>query len=342
MFLTLDSFFNDEPTSIVPVDSSVIDVSEFENDEDQTFLMVHGSELIRIDAKAEHAKEQIIKAIDAKAEDAKGRHIYEIQERFKEGGAKSGLLKFFHSLGYWSPHMNAMGLSKPENAKSLNTAFSWANSYRAALEMQEKLSGLLTPEEIQARVAALPKTALATIYTSHSEADREKIYEDVANGRTINNAEARELSKSPEVKLSKAEELLDRARARKIEAEEHWEEVKASPDITPDMPEYTSASNATRDSEKAIANFEAKVAELQKQVEAKEAELMKFKHDSEFARQERIKLLTDALTIGVPQATADLNKYIADADHYPSEVRRHMDEQIKVLADMCGDYLARI
>ena len=61
---------------------------------------------------------------------------------------------------------------------------------------------------------------------------------------------------------------------------------------------------------------------------------MKFKHDTDYARQERIKVLTDALTVGVPQATADLNKYIRDADYYLADVRRHMDDQIKVLADM--------
>ena len=71
MFLTLDNFFNEEPTAIVQVDASVIDVSEFQDEEDQSFLITHGYELLRIDAKAEQAKEQICKAIDARAEDAK-------------------------------------------------------------------------------------------------------------------------------------------------------------------------------------------------------------------------------------------------------------------------------
>ena len=86
----------------------------------------------------------------------------------------------------------------------------------------------------------------------------------------------------------------------------------------------------------------AKVADLQALVEAKEAELEKFKFDEDLKRQQRIKALTAALTVGVPQTTADLNKYIRDAEYYPAEVRAHMNEQIKVLADMCGDYLSRI
>ena len=130
-------------------------------------------------------------------------------------------------------------------------------------------------------------------------------------------------------------------RVTKDKADEEWEEVKAA-DIESESAEYVQAASKSAATQNSVETWESKVADLQKQVEAKEAELKKFKHDSEFARQERIKLLTDALTVGVPQATADLNKYIADADYYPEPIRKHMDEQIKVLADMCGDYLSRI
>ena len=68
----------------------MIDVTEFQDEEDQSFLITHGHELLRIDAKAEQAKEQICKAIDARAEDAKGRLIYEIQERFKSNSKPKG------------------------------------------------------------------------------------------------------------------------------------------------------------------------------------------------------------------------------------------------------------
>ena len=140
MFLTLSNFFDEEIAPVV-IDDSLIDVSEFVDPEDKTYLISQGHELLRIDAKADMAKKQIIKAIDAKADDAKGKVIYEIQERFREQSeTKSGLLKFFFSLGYWDSQMEKRwGLPKPENCKgSLTTAFRWANGYRAALEMQEK------------------------------------------------------------------------------------------------------------------------------------------------------------------------------------------------------------
>ena len=74
---------------------------------------------------------------------------------------------------------------------------------------------MLSPEEIQAKAKALPATELATLYTSHSEIDRERLYQEVAKGRSVTAAENKELSKQPEVKLSKANELLAKARARK-------------------------------------------------------------------------------------------------------------------------------
>ena len=73
----------------------------------------------------------------------------------------------------------------------------------------------------------------------------------------------------------------------------------------------------------------------------KEAELAKFKFDGDTQRAERIKSLVDALTIGVPQTTADLSKFFAESEFYPDDVKAHMDEQIKMLADLCGDYLSK-
>ena len=339
MFLTLNSFFDDE-SSTIQVDSSVIDVSEFKDEGDQAFLITQGHDLLLIDAKANYAKEQITKIIDQKSADAKGKIIYGIQEKFKESKElKGGLLRYFHSLGYWSNDMERMKLQKPEKSQSLSASFRWANGYRAALEMQEKLKGSMTPEEIQARAASLHPSVLSRIYTGLSEDDREEFYK---SGQIPTVKEATELVRTPEAKLSKAEELLEAARDRKRDAEMRWEQVKADPEITSQDNDYVNAQGNKSKTAKAEEELWLKVQDLQKQVDAKEAELNKFKFDEDVQRQTRIKFLTDALTVGVPQATADLNKYIKDADYYPCDVRRHFDDQIKVLADMCGDYLSRI
>ena len=343
MFLTLENFFSEEPSALVQVDASQIDVSEFKDEEDQSFLLTHGHELLRIDAKAEQAKEQICKAIDARAGDAKGKLIYEIQERFHNTPElKGGLLRYFYSMGYWDPNMKKMDLAKPEKFTSLAAAFSWANAYRAALEMQLKFKDSLTPEEIQAKASTISTSVLGKLYTTCSEEHRGSIYNRIVQGESFTKTDAAEISKDPSTKLSKAEELLEAARERKRLAEERWEEVQADPDITWDDPEYQNSRTHVRHTNSSVENFEQKILDLQAQVEAKESELNKFKFDEDLKRQERIKALTSALTVGVPQATADLNKYIKDAEYYPSEVRRHFDDQIKVLADMCGDYLSRI
>jgi hypothetical protein len=339
MFLSLNDFFSDESAAI-QVDSSVIDVSEFSDEGDQAFLITQGHELLRIDAKADFAKEQICKAIDQKAGDAKGKIIYDIQERFKNSSElKGGLMKYFHSLGYWEPAMEKQRLEKPVNYKPLSTAFIWANAYRGALDMSEKLGKTMSPEQIQERINSIPQNTLAAAYTGLSSKDREELYK---SDNVPTQSEIREKVKSPEAKLSKAEELLAAARVRKEEAEKRWEQVKKDPETKANSPEYCEASNELSSVSKSTENWEAKVTELQALVDAKEAELNKFKFDETLQRDTRIKVLTDALTVGVPQATADLNKYIRDAEYYPTDVRRHFDDQIKVLADMCGDYLSRI
>jgi hypothetical protein len=347
MFLTLDNFFSDE-SSVIQVDSSVIDVSEFEDEGDKTFLVSTGTEILRINGKAEYAKAQICRAIDARAEDAKGRLIYEIQERYKNTPElKGGLFRYFHSLGFWATDMEKMGLLKPEGSTSLSTAFNWANAYRAALEMQQKLAGLYSPEELQAKVAALPAQAIGKAYTALSEADREALYLRAAEGDVPTQREITEIIKSPEAKLSKAEELLERAKARKAEAEARWEEVKADPEIRSRVngkltEEYNKAGSELSRADRSVANLEEQVAQLQRELDAKSTELDKFKFDDDTRREQRIKSLMAGLTIGVPQTIADLQKYFVEAEYYPDRIRGHLNDQVKMLADMCGDYLASV
>ena len=101
-------------------------------------------------------------------------------------------------------------------------------------------------------------------------------------------------------------------------------------------------SSQAQTAERSVTTYEEKVAKLQALVDAKDAELNKFKHDTDTQRQERIKVLIDVLTVGVPQTTADINKFISDAKYYPPEIRKHFDSQILVLANLCGDYLSTI
>ena len=115
------------------------------------------------------------------------------------------------------------------------------------------------------------------------------------------------------------------------------------------MSAHSGRGNAT----KAINRYEQRIAELQQQIEderqAKEAEtekvnrvrseLEKLKFDDDQTRQERIKRLTNSLTISVPQVMADLQKFFTEKDAYPEDVREHLLEQSIYLTNYIADQL---
>lgn len=371
MLLSTDLFQTELET--INIDSSVIDVSEVKDEADQSFLITQGHELLRIDAKAEQAKEIVSKKIDRAATNAKGKIIYEIQERMK---GDSELLLFYHSLGFWKKEMEAKGLVKPEKHVGMTTAINWSNSYRAALEMQEKLKGLLSPEEIQERADAIPMLVKAKSVTALSTSDRENLYLDIADGQDIGVKDINSMSKQTATRLSKAEELLEAARQRKKVAEERWEMVKSDPSIPSkidgqDNPEYRNAQSAYVTEENSLNTYSKKVAELEaklvqeradmqaqieeekvktaeeteakKQAEAEsarlETELQKLKFDDAKVRAERVKKLSTTLTVSIPQVTADVSKFFAEINCYKEEHRKHIYENAKALADKIGDCL---
>ena len=136
-------------------------------------------------------------------------------------------------------------------------------------------------------------------------------------------------------------------------AEEKWEAVKADPEIDTRTVEYEYANRNLQHAKASISSWEKKVAELQQEVEAEKlkaaeaekreaatkAELQKLKFDDAKSRAERVKRLTSSLTVGVPQTLADIQKFFAEKDHYPEDVRKHVLEQATQLANYIGDQL---
>ena len=280
-----------------------IDVSEVTSAEDQAFLIEKGTNILQIVARA---------ALEV------GQQIVEVQDRFNETGEK-GLQKFYASIGI-----------------SQGQATRWSSKYRAFCSYIELFGeeGAVQNFELLGDTAAQRLWALPTEY-------REAFLADIAVGETPTFDEVAEVAARPEVKLSKAEELLAAARARKANADQKWELAKADPAVVPNSTEYNNAASDAKAAGKSVARLEEQLERLQADLERKEAELAKFKFDSDTQRAERIKSLVDALTIGVPQTTADLSKFFAESEFYPDDVKAHMDEQIKMLADLCGDYLSK-
>ena len=318
--------------SDIKVDASVIDVSEVEEQEDKDYLIQQGSEILTIDAKADYAIKKIVATIQGRASLEKGRVIAEVQDRFRKqfpGG--DGLGKWYKSVG-----LNAHNAQK------------WANAYRATAEFQELFDGLVEPT----KVLECADSTLDLINKLPRDY-KEEVLANIAVGEVPTYKETSELSKQPEVKLSKAEELLAAAKARKEKADERWEEVKKDEKIDSKSSEYLDARTGQISADKSIKNFEQQILELKAEIEeaklktaeceAREAktkaELQKLKFDDAKTRAERIKRLTSSLTVGVPQALADLQKFFAEKDHYPDEVRKHILEQSTYLANYIGDQL---
>ena len=134
--------------------------------------------------------------------------------------------------------------------------------------------------------------------------------------------------------------------------------MKADPEIPSKIdgkknPKYSlahaNAQSASRDVDKyeqQIADLEAQIEEQKlktAQAEEKEkavaTELQKYKFDDAKTRSERVKRLSSSLTVSVPQALADLQKFFAEVDAYPDDVRKHVLENATHLANYIGDHL---
>ena len=318
--------------SDITIDATRIDVSEVDSDVDKAFLREMGAKVMIIEAKADFAIKKIVATIQGRASLEKGKVIAEVQDHIGETrGTDHGLTKWYKSIGLTSAIANK-----------------FARAYRTTSEFQELFDGLVEPS----RILECSDSALAKIACLPADA-KEEILADVAAGNIPTQPEVIKLSQQTEVKLSKAQELLAAAKARKEQAEVRWEEVKADPEISTTDPEYKAAKNGNTSAIESVKNYEEQIATLETQVEEEKlkaaqseereakakAELQKLKFDDARTREERIKRLTSSLTVGVPQAHADLQKFFAEKDHYPEEVRKHVLEQATHLANYIGDQL---
>ena len=323
--------------SDITIDATVIDVSEVEAEVDKAFLREKGSDILMIEAKADFAIKKIVATIQGRASLAKGKVIAEVQDRFHE--------QFFNGKGL-ARWYESVGLKQ-------GAASSYAAAYRATAQFQDLFDGLVEPTKV------LECSDLALAKIQHLPTDyKEDVLAEIAVGNIPTGKEVAELASQPEVKLSKAQELLAAAKARKKAAEARYEEVKNDPDIPATIngeysPEYQSAKAAAHSANTSVKRFEEQIATLQKQVEEEKLktaqaaereakakkELQQLKFDDAKTREERVKRLTSSLTIGVPQALADLQKFFAEKDHYPEDVRKHVLEQATHLANYIGDQL---
>ena len=318
--------------SDIEIDASVIDVSEVDTEVEKEFLREQGARILTVTAKADFAIKKIVATIQGRASLEKGKIIAEVQDRFySEDERGTGLNKWYKSVGL-----------------TAGCASNYARAYRATKEFQGLFDGIVEPE----KVLKCSDSTLAKIQTLPEEYRHEKLAE-IAVGNIPKRSDIEHLQDKSEVKLSKAQELLAAAKERMAKADKRWEEVKADPELKPGTSEYKAAESDKANAVRAVDNFQQQIATLKTQVEeeklkaaeaekreaATKAELQKLKFDDAKSRAERVKRLTSSLTVGVPQALADLQKFFAEKDHYPEDVRKHVLEQATQLANYIGDQL---
>lgn len=301
--------------SAITVDTSRIDVSEVETQQDKDFLMDRGECILQIIGRA---------ALEV------GEQIARVQDRFTAEGEK-GLGKYYTSLGI-----------------TQQKASRWARCYRAYASYVSIFGddGAIEAIDSLGDVAAAGLYSLPTSY-------REALLADIALGNPPTAKSIAEISSRKEVKLSKAEELLAAAKVRADKSSTTWELAKADPEIETGSREYKSAARDVYDAKTSIANFEQQIADLKAEIEKEklntaeeaeekarvEKELQKLKFDDAAARAERVKRVSSTLTLSVPQTLADVQKFFAERNEYPEEVQKHLLQQCTLLANYIGDQL---
>lgn len=302
--------------SALVLDTSCIDVSEVENQEDRDFLVERGTNILKIVAAAS------LKI---------GYEVHLVQTHFNFTSGKGQLTKFYTSLGI-----------KEHQAQG------WAAKFRLFMDDVEKngnKEGLMeafenTPTKACVMIDNLPKEK------------REGYIEGIHNGDVPTTKEVLDVSKEPQTKLEKAEEALFGFEAKKAEAETKLEDADAaSRKAAKQSVERVDASIERLNQE--ILDLKAEIeeekvktteeAEAKKQAEAESArlekELQKLKFDDAKVRAERVKKLSSTLTVSVPQVTADVLKFFAEIKEYPEDVQKHVYENCRTLADQIADRL---
>ena len=304
------------------VDMSIIDVSEADSEVDKAFLQEKGAKILVIEGRAEFAIRKIVGTIQGRASLEKGKVIAEVQDYFKATGTKT-LTKWYASVGLEQSKANR-----------------YANAYRTIAKFQEMFDGVIEPEKVL-------ECGDLTLEKIHKlpESYKEEALEDIAAGKPPTTKEISELAKKPEVKLSKAQELLAAALKRKEAADAKWEEVKADPEISSKDKEYRDAQRLLTNNNVSVKNFEEQIATLQTQIEeeklkavqaeerqaAIQEELDKMKFDDEISIGLMVKRTGYNLQNMVPQVLADVQRFHSAKEKFPEELSDFLEQNIHQL-----------
>ena len=254
-----------------------------------------------IDEKAEFAIQVVTQSIRTQASVAKGKVLLQLRERFDQVPALEGK---------WMEFLESEGINT-------NTASLWMNSARAIEEHSSEYGEDFLMSFGSATLSTIQKLPAIV---------KEAVLDDAADaGVAPSVSEVQEIRKDPKTKLAKAMEDLEAVATRQVD-----------PERTPEG-KYKDAKQEQKLLE-TIEQLKSQIAEdkIRAEMEAKdkeriEAELELLKYDDAAAREQRIKRVSNTLIVSIPAVLADVQKYIAEKEHYESKTTKSLDESLETL-----------
>ena len=265
-------------------------------------------EIARIDERADFAISVVTQAIKTQATVAKGRVLVKLRERFDQVPALDGKwLKFVAELDV-----------------SQIVATQWMNAARAVDENSVEYG-----EDF---LMGFSSTALAKVQTLPAVIKDAVLSDAVESGVALKVTEMEELHKKPQTKLAKAMEALEAKADRLGELQSGAEPTAPSEKsrLTADTKKLEDTIEVLKSQ---IAEDKIKAEQAAKDTERLNAELELLKYDDIAAREQRIKRVSSSLIVQLPAVLSDLQKYIAEAEHYESKTRKSIDTSVETLVN---------
>lgn len=260
-------------------------------------------QLRAIDERAEFAIQVVTQSIRTQAAVAKGQVLLQLRERFDQVPALEGK---------WTEFLKSEDIAVAMASK-------WMNSARLVSENQDEYGTDFLMEFSQTSMNIIQ--TLPTVI-------KHAVLDDAAETGEMPESDAmHELRKDPKTKLAAAMEKLEAVAER-----------KDNPDRT--KSQVFNDNRTEKSLLETIEQLKSQIAEdkIRSEMEAKdkeriEAELELLKYDDEAMREQRIKRVSNTLIVSIPAVLADVQKYIAEKDHYDSKAVKSLDDSLETLVN---------
>ena len=300
----------DETLDLLASDAAPLAIIEPKNSELDTAFDVAiqqaKDEIARIDERADFAISVVTQAIRTQASVAKGAVLLKLRERFDQVPALDGK---------WYQFLDEIEVNRAN-------AIRWMNSARVVAE-----HGPQCGEDF---LLSFSSEGLNNLYRLPTVIKEAVLEDAVETGKPPSSKEMADITAKPQTKLAKALEALEAKSERLEELNEGAEPAHSQ--------EKYQLKGDTKKLEETIEQLKSQIAEDKikaeqsaKETERLNAELELLKYDDEAAREQRVKRVGNTLIVQLPAVLSDLQKYVAEKDHYDKKVVDSLDKSIETL-----------